>query len=273
MPRIPTLALAVPLLLLSAGAAFAHAHLKTAEPAVDSTVTTPPTHLTIAFTEGVEPKFSTIEVRDSKDQRVDKADPHTAPADATRLSVSLAALPPGLYTVVWHATAVDTHKTEGNFHFTVAATAAGGGIGVTHAWARATPPNAQSAAAYLTLTDQGPADTVTGASTPVAAMAGLHETISEGGVMKMRPLPPLALEPGKPVTFAPGGMHIMLTELKQPLKAGEHFPLTLTFAHAPPLTVEVAVEAIGAAAAPMNHDGMSMDGMSMGGVKMGGPAK
>jgi len=266
MPRIQTLALAAPLLLISAGAAFAHAHLKTAEPAVDSTVATPPTQVTIAFTEGVEPKFSTIEVKDAKGQRVDKADPHTAPADATRLTVSLAALPPGLYSVVWHATAVDTHKTEGNFHFTVASAAASGPIGVTHAWARATPPNAQSAAAYLTLTDAGSGDAVTGASTPVAGMAGLHETIDDGGVMKMRPIPQLTLEPGKSVTFAPGGMHIMLTDLRQPLKAGDHFPLTLTFAHAPPLTVDVAIEAIGAGGAAMSHDGMNMGGMSMGGT-------
>jgi copper(I)-binding protein len=253
MSRVPTLALAVPLLLFPA-AAFAHAHLKTAEPAVDGTVATPPTQVAIDFTEGVEPKFSTIEVQDSMGMRVDKADPHTAPTDARRLIVNLAALPPGTYTVDWHATAVDTHKTSGSYHFTVAAMAMqgdAGGIVATHAWARATPPNATTGAAYVTLTDNGLPDHVTGASTPVAGMAAVHETTNDGGVMKMRPVPSLALETGKAVTFAPGGYHIMLMGLKQPLKAGEHFPLTLSFEHAAPVTVDVAVQAIGAGA-PMD---------------------
>ncbi len=278
MPRLSAFALALPLLLAPA-AAFAHAHLKSAEPAVDSTVSTPPTQVVIFFTEGVEPRFSTIEVQDAKGQRVDAADPHTAPNDPTHLIVNLKALQPGSYTVVWHATAVDTHKTDGTFHFTLAAkTAAADGVAVGHAWSRATPPNATSAAAYVTLTDEGQPDSVTGVSTPVAAMAEVHETTNDGGVMKMRPVGPLALEPGKPVTFAPGGYHIMLTGLKQPLKQGDQFPLTLTFAHAAPVTVTVAVAGIGASAEPMDHAGMDhggMDhgGMDMGGMKMGGASK
>ena len=104
---------------LAAGPAFAHAHLRNAVPAVDSTVTTPPSAVSITYSEGVEPKFSTIEVDDPTGKRVDKQDPHTAPNDNKVLSVSLPSLSAGTYKVIWHATAVDTHKTEGTFTFTV----------------------------------------------------------------------------------------------------------------------------------------------------------
>jgi len=258
MRRIHALAAALPLWLAPAGAAFAHAHLKTAEPAVDSTVTTAPSEVAIVYSEGVEPRFSTIEVQDAGGKRVDKADPHTAPNDNKRLLVSLAPLATGIYTVVWHATAVDTHKTEGTFHFTVGAQSA---MAVEKIWARATPPGAQTAAAYLTITDHGPADHLVSITTPIAGMTELHETTNDGGVMKMRPVGQLALATGTPVTFAPGGYHIMMMDLKQPLKAGDTFPITLTFEHATPITVQASVAPLGASA-PMGHDHMTMGGAS-----------
>ena len=101
------------------GAAQAHAHLRTAAPAVGGTVQASPPEVAITFTEGVEPRFSTIEVQDAAGRRVDRNDAHTAPADAEDLVVGVPQLVPGTYTVVWHATAVDTHKTEGTFQFTV----------------------------------------------------------------------------------------------------------------------------------------------------------
>jgi methionine-rich copper-binding protein CopC len=116
--RILTLGLA---LLLAGGAtAEAHAFLRTATPPVGATVTAPPTEVAITFTEGVEPKFSTIEVRDSGGARVDRGDPHNPQGVQTRLIVSLGALKPGVYSVNWSAISVDTHHTEGKFTFTVA---------------------------------------------------------------------------------------------------------------------------------------------------------
>ena len=103
----------------AAGPAFAHAHLRSAVPAVDSTVTTSPNAVSITYTEAVEPKFSTIEVDDSTGKRVDQQDPHTAAIDGKVLSVSVPSLSAGTYKVIWHVTAVDTHKTEGTFTFTV----------------------------------------------------------------------------------------------------------------------------------------------------------
>ena len=105
--------------IAAASPAFAHAHLRSAIPAVDSTVTSAPSEVAITYSEGVEPKFSSIEVDDAAGKRVDKQDPHTAPNDNKVLSVSLPELAPGTYKVIWHATAVDTHKTEGTFNFTV----------------------------------------------------------------------------------------------------------------------------------------------------------
>jgi methionine-rich copper-binding protein CopC len=115
------LLLAPGLLFCGLGSASAHALLRTASPAVGSTVTTPPATVSITFSEGVEPQFSTIEVRDEAGARVDKADPHNGPGGQTRLLVDLQPLKPGRYAVSWSAISVDTHHTEGKFNFTVAA--------------------------------------------------------------------------------------------------------------------------------------------------------
>ena len=117
---MPRLTLAVALIALTPAAAFAHAHLKAATPAVDSNVRTPPTEVAIDFTEGVEPVFCTIEVVDAQGVHVDDGPAHTLPGDNKHLVVALKPVSSGTYTVRWHATAVDTHKTEGTYQFTVA---------------------------------------------------------------------------------------------------------------------------------------------------------
>jgi copper(I)-binding protein len=118
-------------------------------------------------------------------------------------------------------------------------------VAVEHAWARATSASAKVGGAFVTI-QAVTADSVVSASSPVAGSAELHQTVNESGVMKMLPVKNLALAPGKPVELKPGGYHIMLMGLKQPLKQGESFPLTLTFAHAPPVTIQVQIEAPGA---------------------------
>ena len=116
---------------------------------------------------------------------------------------------------------------------------------IDHVWARASAGNARNGAAFLTLTGQGSPDRLVGVSSTVAESAELHETIDDKGVLKMRPVAGIGLEPGKTVTLAPGGRHVMLMGLKAPLKQGDSFPLTLRFEHAAPVTVTVTVEAIG----------------------------
>ena len=86
---------------------------------VGSEVTVSPPELSITFTEGVEPLFSTIEVHGANGAAIATGAPHVAPGSNRRLTVKLPKLPPGTYTVNWHVTSVDTHKTEGNYTFTV----------------------------------------------------------------------------------------------------------------------------------------------------------
>ncbi len=104
--------------LLAAPPAFAHAFLAHASPSAGSETHVPPAAVTIVFTERVEPRFSNIEVRDAAGTKLPTGQPH-AQGKAETLSVDLPKLPPGTYTVIWHATSVDTHKTEGKYTFTV----------------------------------------------------------------------------------------------------------------------------------------------------------
>jgi len=131
-------------------------------------------------------------------------------------------------------------------------------IAVSNAWARATPGSATTGAAYVTITDNGAPDRLTGFSTPVAGAAQLHQMKTVHGVMKMREVASIRLRTGKPVTLAPDGYHVMLTRLKQPLKEGDTFPLSLTFEHAAPVTVQVKVVALGASMPMSNIPGMHM---------------
>jgi copper(I)-binding protein len=132
------------------------------------------------------------------------------------------------------------------------------GVMAHDAWARASAGQQVNGAAYVTLMGGVEPDALVGASTPVAATAEVHESSMEGGVMRMRPVPSVRIPAGKTVALAPGGYHIMLFNLKQPLKAGETFPVTLTFEHAAPVTVDVQVRSLGASAAMGAHDPMKM---------------
>jgi copper resistance protein C len=98
--------------------AFAHAFLDRSSPAVGSEVTGSPPTLTLTYTEPVEPLFSTVHVTDANGARVDEGKP-TPQDDGRVLLITLKSMPPGVYSVEWHVTSVDTHKTEGHFTFTV----------------------------------------------------------------------------------------------------------------------------------------------------------
>ena len=115
---------------------------------------------------------------------------------------------------------------------------------VTNAWARATPGKAENGAAYVTI-ESPTADRLVSASSPVAKRAELHTMSMQGMVMKMRPIAGLDVPPGQSLTLKPGGEHIMLMGLNQPLHEGQSFPLTLDFEKAGPRTVTVAVEKAG----------------------------
>ena len=132
-----------------------------------------------------------------------------------------------------------------------------GQVELKDAWARATPGKAENGAAYLTIVSPG-ADRLVSLSTPVAKKAQLHTMTTEGGVMKMRPLDGLDVPAGQPVMLKPGGAHIMLMGLNQPLQAGQSFPLTLSFEKAGQREVTVAVEKLGAMGPESRGGGMQM---------------
>jgi len=125
------------------------------------------------------------------------------------------------------------------------ASAQTGALEVKSAWARATPGKSETGAAYLTIESAGP-DRLTAVSTPVAGKAELHEMTMQGGVMRMRALGALDLPAGQAVVLKPGATHIMLVGLKQPLRVGESFPLSLEFEKAGRREVNVVVEKAGA---------------------------
>jgi hypothetical protein len=119
--RLLTILLAAIALLLAGGnAADAHALLRQAQPAVGATVPAAPDELLLIFSESVEPDFSHVSVTDAQGTRVDTGTVHTDPENATHLLVGVHKLAPGKYTVSWHATSTDTHKTQGSYSFTVA---------------------------------------------------------------------------------------------------------------------------------------------------------
>ncbi len=117
-----------------------------------------------------------------------------------------------------------------------------GEVVVSAAWARATAPRQDSAAVYLRITSQQQASIVA-VSSPAADSAEVHSMIISNGVMKMRVLEALPLPAKQEVVLGSGGNHIMLTGLKQPLKAGGSVPLMLTVQFANQRREKVAVKA------------------------------
>lgn len=97
---------------------------------------------------------------------------------------------------------------------------------VEQAWVRLAVPGQQGTGGYMKLTARETRRLV-GASSPVAGVAEIHEMKMEGEVMRMRRVASLDLPAGKTVELKPGGLHLMLMDLKQPLPAGSSVPLTL----------------------------------------------
>ena len=135
-----------------------------------------------------------------------------------------------------------------------AQTSAASAIHVENTWARATPARAKTAAAYVTVINTGRSgDRLLSATTPVAQTVQFHKESEENGISRMRALSSVELDPGAKVVFKPGDMHMMMTGLKQPLKEGETFPLTLQFEKAGKIEINVPVAKVGA----MQHGDMS----------------
>ena len=153
--------------------------------------------------------------------------------------VSVIAITLGLFTsplLVANARAADAQATNAQIR----------GITITAAWARASTGGRRPSAAYLTLRNAGQADVLTGIASPVAEKVRIHQSVMENGVMRMRSAEPLSLPSGAEIQMKPGGFHIMLMRLKQPVEKDGVITLTLTFEKAGDVTIEVPVKHAGA---------------------------
>ncbi len=145
-------------------------------------------------------------------------------------------------------------------------------IGLTNAWVRPTLGAGRTTAAYVTITNTGTAaDRLTAADAPGAGSVEIHTSGMKDGVMRMRRLEGLEIPGGGTVTMAPGGFHIMIIDVEEPVQVGSVVPLTLTFEGAGSITTDATVSMTppGAAdAAPKadmgenmgDHEGMMHDG-------------
>jgi periplasmic copper chaperone A len=123
-----------------------------------------------------------------------------------------------------------------------------GDLVISQAWSRATPGGAKVGGGYLTVENKGSTpDRLIGGSADIAGKVQVHEMSMNNGVMTMRPVAGgLVIEPGKTVKLTPGGYHLMLLDLKGPLKQGEKLPITLEFEKAGKVSVTFDVGGIGA---------------------------
>ena len=121
-----------------------------------------------------------------------------------------------------------------------------GDVSIGHPFATPSLPGATNGAAYIaTLENTGKRpDRLLRVSTPVAASAEMHTmSVDAGGVMRMRELADMPVNPGTPIKMRPGqGAHIMLMGLKRPLKEGDTFPMTMEFERGGKVEVKVVVQ-------------------------------
>lgn len=129
-------------------------------------------------------------------------------------------------------------------------------VAVQDAWVRATVPQQQATGAFMLIT--APKDSrLVGASSSLTPTVEVHEMAMQNNVMHMRQVPAVELPAGKTVALEPGGYHVMLMGLKQPVREGETVPLTLSFAHRDgtreTVQVKAQVRPLNTAAKPAEH--------------------
>jgi copper(I)-binding protein len=129
-------------------------------------------------------------------------------------------------------------------------------VTVKDAWVRASVPQQKATGAFMQL--QAASDTrLVSVSSPVTPIAEVHEMAMQDNVMKMRPVPAIELPAGKAVELKPGSYHVMLMDLKEPLKEGQIVPLTLVFegknGQRETVEVKAPVRPLNTSAAPAMH--------------------
>jgi hypothetical protein len=110
---------------------------------------------------------------------------------------------------------------------------------------RMVPPGQDQTGAYVTLRNTDKRDhALVKAASPAARVTELHTVVDEGGMKKMRPVPKMDIAAGGETKLRPGGLHIMLIGLKQPLAEGANVPITLTFEDGSSKDISAPVRAI-----------------------------
>lgn len=133
------------------------------------------------------------------------------------------------------------------------------GLHVEAPWVRATVAGSTVSAAYFTIRNgNAAADTLLDAASPVAGRTELHRTVTEDGMARMRPAGNVEIGPGQTVHAEPGGLHVMLMDLHQPLAHGASVPLSLVFRDAGTVVVAAEVHGVpgmtGGHEDPAHHD-------------------
>ena len=126
-------------------------------------------------------------------------------------------------------------------------------VTVENAWARATPPGAKIAAGYLTIRNAGAADKLVSVSSPAAEKVETHVTVKDGDISRMREAKGYAVPAKAKLELTPSGSHLMLVNIKAPLKEGDKVPLVLRFEKAGEVKTELAVRPLGATSGEHMH--------------------
>lgn len=127
-------------------------------------------------------------------------------------------------------------------------------VTVQDPYVRLAPPNAPATGAFMVIRNGGDKDVkVVSASNPASKVTELHTHLNEGGVMKMRPVPAIDIKAKGEAVLKPGGLHVMLIDLKAPMKEGDVVPITLGFDDGSSKQVDAKVVRPTAAAMPMDH--------------------
>ena len=127
-------------------------------------------------------------------------------------------------------------------------------VTVQDPYVRLAPPNAPATGAFMVIRNGGDKDVkVVKASNPASKVTELHTHLNEGGVMKMRPVPAIDITAKGEAVLKPGSLHVMLIDLKAPMKEGDVVPITLGFDDGSSKQVDAKVVRPTAAATPMDH--------------------
>jgi periplasmic copper chaperone A len=127
-------------------------------------------------------------------------------------------------------------------------------VSVEDPYVRLAPPNAPATGAFMVIKNSGDKDVkLLKADNPASRVTELHTHINDGGVMKMRPVPAIEVKAKGEAVLKPGGLHVMLIDLKAPMKEGDTVPITLTFDDGSSKKVDAKVVKPTPAPTPMDH--------------------